>query len=49
VILAELHPTGGSGRADVAAQPARWEGTAMQPAQLVVLDAQAVELTERGR
>jgi len=47
VVLSALHPAGGSGRVDVPAAPARWQGTAMVPAQLVVLDPQAVELVER--
>ena len=49
VVLEELHPVAGSGRDDVAALPARWAGTEMVPAQLAVVDPQAVDLTERGR
>jgi predicted phage baseplate assembly protein len=49
VILTDLHPSGGSGRADVAALPARWVGSSIAPAQLAVVDPAAVALTERVR
>jgi hypothetical protein len=49
VVLSELHPTGGSGAADIGALPARWQGSSVVPAQLATLDPAGIRLTEWTR
>jgi hypothetical protein len=48
-VLQELHPLGGSGRADLLAHPARRQGGANLPAQLVVVADTGIQLTEWKR